>query len=197
MPTKISGLSGSLGAPALDAGRPAANARDATTGGGSSAPDGSSSGTSDVHITDSASQLASLEQTLRSLPAVDERARIAAPARPSIRAPTPCSRSRSPTNSSSSSTRSASFPVDYRVDPGVCREHLTTLLREESAAARRARGAPASASPASSRLPTSRPWRRRPAPDRSGWVRSPESRSSAARFARCMASPRIAPAWKA
>jgi negative regulator of flagellin synthesis FlgM len=71
MPTKISGLSGSLGASALDAGRPAPNARDATTGGGSSTPDGSSSGTSDVHITDSASQLASLEQTLRSLPAVD------------------------------------------------------------------------------------------------------------------------------
>jgi negative regulator of flagellin synthesis FlgM len=71
MPTKISGLNGSLGASALDAGRPAANTRDATTGGGSSAPDGSSAGTSDVHITDSASQLASLEQTLRSLPAVD------------------------------------------------------------------------------------------------------------------------------
>jgi len=71
MATKISGLSGSPGAVALDAGRPASNARDATTGGGSSAPEGSSSGTSDVHITDSASQLASLEQTLRSLPAVD------------------------------------------------------------------------------------------------------------------------------
>jgi negative regulator of flagellin synthesis FlgM len=71
MATKISGLSGSLGASALDAGRPSANTRDATTGGGSSAPEGSSSGTSDVHITDSASQLASLEQTLRSLPAVD------------------------------------------------------------------------------------------------------------------------------
>lgn len=71
MPTKISGLSGSLEASALDAGRPATNTRDATTGGGSSAPEGSSSGTSDVHITDSASQLAALEQTLRSLPAVD------------------------------------------------------------------------------------------------------------------------------
>jgi negative regulator of flagellin synthesis FlgM len=71
MPTKISGLNGSLGASALDAGRPAANTRDATTGGGSSAPEGSSADTSDVHITDSASQLASLEQTLRSLPAVD------------------------------------------------------------------------------------------------------------------------------
>jgi negative regulator of flagellin synthesis FlgM len=71
MPTKISGLSGSLGASPIDAGRSATNARDATTGSGSSAPEGSSSGTSDVHITDSASQLASLEQTLRSLPAVD------------------------------------------------------------------------------------------------------------------------------
>lgn len=72
MPTKISGLSGSLAASAaLDAGRPAEKTRDATTGGGSSAPEGSSSGTSDVHITDSASQLATLEQTLLSLPAVD------------------------------------------------------------------------------------------------------------------------------
>jgi negative regulator of flagellin synthesis FlgM len=71
MPTKISGSSDSLGASALDASRPAEKASDATTGSSSSAPDGSSSGTSDVHITDSASQLASLEQTLRSLPAVD------------------------------------------------------------------------------------------------------------------------------
>jgi negative regulator of flagellin synthesis FlgM len=76
MPTKISGLSGSLGASALDAGRPAEKARDATTGGGSSASEGSSSGTGDVHITDSASQLASLEQTLLSQPAVDS-ARVA------------------------------------------------------------------------------------------------------------------------
>lgn len=72
MPTKISGSSGSLGAAAaLDAGRPAEKARDATTGGGSPTPEGSSADASDVHITDSASQLASLEQTLRSLPAVD------------------------------------------------------------------------------------------------------------------------------
>jgi negative regulator of flagellin synthesis FlgM len=73
MPTKISGLNGSLGASAaLDAGRPAEKAPDANQSrGGSSAPDGSSAGASDVHITDSASQLASLEQTLRSLPAVD------------------------------------------------------------------------------------------------------------------------------
>ena len=39
-------------------------------------PDGQSSDTGDVHITDSASQLATLEQTLRSLPAVDS-ARVA------------------------------------------------------------------------------------------------------------------------
>ena len=71
MPSKISGSSGSLGAGALDAGRPAEKVRDATTGGGSPASDTPSSGSSDVHITDSASQLASLEQTLRSLPAVD------------------------------------------------------------------------------------------------------------------------------
>jgi negative regulator of flagellin synthesis FlgM len=43
--------------------------------GGSPAPEGASA-TSDVHITSSASQLASLEHTVRSLPAVDE-ARVA------------------------------------------------------------------------------------------------------------------------
>jgi negative regulator of flagellin synthesis FlgM len=71
MPNKISGLSGSLGASPLDAGRPTEKLPDANLSRGSSAPEGSSSGTGDVHITDSASQLASLEQTLRSLPAVD------------------------------------------------------------------------------------------------------------------------------
>lgn len=75
MSTKISGSSGSLEASALDVSRPAEKVRDATTG-GSATPEGSSSGTSDVHITDSASQLASLEQTLHSLPAVDS-ARVA------------------------------------------------------------------------------------------------------------------------
>jgi len=44
--------------------------------GGSSAPEGAAAAAGDVHITDSASQLAALEQTLRSLPAVDE-ARVA------------------------------------------------------------------------------------------------------------------------
>ncbi|MGH8319881.1 MAG: flagellar biosynthesis anti-sigma factor FlgM [Steroidobacteraceae bacterium] len=48
---------------------PSSSARDSESPG--VAPAGSSSGTGDVHITDSASQLASLEQTLRSLPAVD------------------------------------------------------------------------------------------------------------------------------
>lgn len=70
MSTKISGLSGSLEAPALDAGRSAEKVRDPATG-SSATPEGPSPGTSEVHITDSASQLASLEQTLRSLPAVD------------------------------------------------------------------------------------------------------------------------------
>jgi negative regulator of flagellin synthesis FlgM len=74
MPNKISGLNGSAAA-SVGAGRPAEQARDPLTG-GSGAPTASSSGTSDVHITDSASQLASLEQTLRSLPAVDP-ARVA------------------------------------------------------------------------------------------------------------------------
>jgi negative regulator of flagellin synthesis FlgM len=49
----------------------------ATSGGGTRSPAGSaSSPAGDVHITDSASQLATLEQTLRSLPAVDP-ARVA------------------------------------------------------------------------------------------------------------------------
>jgi negative regulator of flagellin synthesis FlgM len=49
--------------------------RDAATGSSAAAPaPAASSGgqTGDVHITDSASQLATLEQTLRSLPAVDD-----------------------------------------------------------------------------------------------------------------------------
>jgi negative regulator of flagellin synthesis FlgM len=74
MANKISGLS-SDPAP-IGAGRPATAARDATTGSTASAPAApasTSSGSSgDVHITDSASQLATLEQTLRSMPAVDD-----------------------------------------------------------------------------------------------------------------------------
>ncbi|HEX3845021.1 MAG TPA: flagellar biosynthesis anti-sigma factor FlgM [Steroidobacteraceae bacterium] len=73
MANKISGLS-SDSAP-VGAGRPANTARDAATGSSSSAPTpaSTSSGNSgDVHITDSASQLATLEQTLHSLPAVDD-----------------------------------------------------------------------------------------------------------------------------
>jgi flagellar biosynthesis anti-sigma factor FlgM len=51
--------------------------RDALTGSSAPAPASTSSGdAADVHITDSASQLASLEQTLHSMPAVDE-ARVA------------------------------------------------------------------------------------------------------------------------
>jgi len=42
--------------------------RDVVTGGGNAAP---APATGDVHITDTASQLASLEQTLRDSPAVD------------------------------------------------------------------------------------------------------------------------------
>jgi negative regulator of flagellin synthesis FlgM len=70
MPNKISGLS-SDPAP-IGAGRPADRVRDAVTGGSAARADGSSAASGDVHITDSASQLATLEQTLRSLPAVDE-----------------------------------------------------------------------------------------------------------------------------
>jgi negative regulator of flagellin synthesis FlgM len=74
MANKISGLSGSSTA-SIDAGSPAARVRDAATG-GSPAPAVSPPASGDVHITDSASQLASLEQAVRSLPAVDP-ARVA------------------------------------------------------------------------------------------------------------------------
>jgi len=69
MANKISGLGGSSTA-SIDAGRPVPKTRDAVTG-GSSQPSTPVPVPGDVHITDSASQLASLEQTVRSLPAVD------------------------------------------------------------------------------------------------------------------------------
>ena len=68
MPNKISGLSGDPAA-SIGASRAAEKTRDPVTGGSSAAE--SSAGTGDVHITDSASQLASLEQAVRNLPAVD------------------------------------------------------------------------------------------------------------------------------
>lgn len=75
MSNKISGLSGGSAAP-IGAGRAAEKTRDAASGGSSAAASSSSPDTGDVHITDSASQLASLEQAVRSLPAVDP-ARVA------------------------------------------------------------------------------------------------------------------------
>ena len=74
MPNKISSLNGSPAA-SIGASRAAEKTRDAATG-GSSAPASQSPAAGDVHITDSASQLASLEQAVRSLPAVDP-ARVA------------------------------------------------------------------------------------------------------------------------
>jgi negative regulator of flagellin synthesis FlgM len=73
MSNKISGLSG--GAAPIGAGPAAEKPRDPVNG-GSSGQASSTSGGGDVHITGSASQLASLEQTLRTLPAVDP-ARVA------------------------------------------------------------------------------------------------------------------------
>lgn len=71
MANKISGLS-SDAAP-IGAGRPANTVRDSASGSSTPTPPATASGSSgDVHITDSASQLATLEQTLRSLPAVDD-----------------------------------------------------------------------------------------------------------------------------
>jgi negative regulator of flagellin synthesis FlgM len=75
MPSKISGLSGSPAA-SVGAGRAAEKTRDPVTGGASSPAGSTPSDVGDVHITDSASQLASLEQAVRSLPAVDP-ARVA------------------------------------------------------------------------------------------------------------------------
>lgn len=75
MSNKISGLSGSPAA-SIGAGRATEKTRDPVTGGSSSPAATSSPPAGDVHITDSASQLASLEQTVRSLPAVDP-ARVA------------------------------------------------------------------------------------------------------------------------
>ena len=66
MASKISGVSGSP-AP-VGAGRGAQKARDAASGGSAGA---GSAGSGDVQITSSASLLASLEQQLHSLPAVD------------------------------------------------------------------------------------------------------------------------------
>jgi len=59
----------------VTAGRPSAvvPVRDAVSGGGNAAP---APATGEVHITDTASQLASLEQSLRDSPAVDS-ARVA------------------------------------------------------------------------------------------------------------------------
>lgn len=75
MASKISGLSDNPAA-SVGAGSPAGKTRDAMTGGGASSQASPSPATGDVHITDSASQLASLEQQVRSLPAVDP-ARVA------------------------------------------------------------------------------------------------------------------------
>ena len=69
MPNKISGLSGDPAA-SIGASRAAEKTRDPVTG-GPSAPADSALATADVHITGSASQLASLEQAVRNLPAVD------------------------------------------------------------------------------------------------------------------------------
>ena len=69
MSNKISGLNGTPAA-SVGSGRPAEKTRDPVTG-GASTPAGPSAAPADVHITDSASQLASLEQAVRSLPAVD------------------------------------------------------------------------------------------------------------------------------
>jgi negative regulator of flagellin synthesis FlgM len=66
---KINGLNG--GTAAIGAGRPADKARDVITGASSSGSAASAAG-GDVHITESASTLATLEQAVRGLPAVDE-----------------------------------------------------------------------------------------------------------------------------
>lgn len=69
MPNRINDF-GSLPA-TVGAGSPVSRPQDATAR-GSDGAGGSSVGSSDVHITDSASRLATLEQAVRGMPAVDD-----------------------------------------------------------------------------------------------------------------------------
>lgn len=73
MSSKISGFSGSQ-TPSVGAGRSAQRPQEADSSGASESSSSASSGgaTQDVQITGAARQLATLEQTLRDLPAVNE-----------------------------------------------------------------------------------------------------------------------------
>ena len=72
MSSKISGFNGSQ-APSVGAGRSAQRSQEAGSSGTSAASSASGSGTTqDVQITGAARQLATLEQALRDLPAVNE-----------------------------------------------------------------------------------------------------------------------------
>lgn len=71
MSSKISGFSGSQN-PSVGAGRSAQRPQEADSGASGSSSASSSGATQDVQITGAARQLATLEQTLRDLPAVNE-----------------------------------------------------------------------------------------------------------------------------
>jgi negative regulator of flagellin synthesis FlgM len=69
--SKISGVDGSSPTAPVGAGRPVQRPQDATTGGAQSSG-GSAAGSENVQITGTARQMATLEQAVRDLPAVNE-----------------------------------------------------------------------------------------------------------------------------
>ncbi len=71
MSSKISGFNGTQ-TPSVGAGRSAQRPQDAASSGTSASSSSSTESTHDVQITGAARQLATLEQTLRDLPAVNE-----------------------------------------------------------------------------------------------------------------------------
>ncbi len=71
MSSKIGGFNGTQ-TPSVGAGRSAQRPQDAASGGTSASSTSSTGSTQDVQITGAARQLATLEQTLRDLPAVNE-----------------------------------------------------------------------------------------------------------------------------
>lgn len=74
MTSKISGLSSAPVQPDVSASAPSSGVGGSLTSaaGGQGASSATAAGSGEVQITDSASQLAALEQTVRSMPAVDE-----------------------------------------------------------------------------------------------------------------------------
>ena len=199
--SKIGGFNGSQ-TPSGGAGRPPQRPQEAGSSGTSAASSAASGPTQDVQITGAARQLATLEQTLRDLPAVNE-TRVAQIANSIEQGTYRCTRSRLPTSSSSSNRLSGSCPTRKRslirrtaeVDPEVCRDGLGSLLSDESTALGQLEallqrehdvlqaGDVAALEPPRISGRRSESW--------------PASRSSGAHCARCMATPPTGPASKA